>query len=63
MRRAKRRPTMGPAPLTTTTVDNGKHIAPRCRECEKTLTAPKPIKRGVCRSCWRVFVVCDGGAR
>jgi hypothetical protein len=28
-----------------------------CRECGVTLRAPKPIKRGLCRSCWRVAKV------
>lgn len=28
-----------------------------CRECGNTLSAPKTIARGICRSCWRVAQV------
>jgi hypothetical protein len=65
MRKAKRRPTMKmePPPTPTSTVGTAKHIAPRCRECDKPLTAPATIKRRMCRSCFRVYVVCNEGAR
>ena len=49
-------PQREPAPTTTTTVDVAT-ISHRCRECGKRLGAPKTVKRGMCRSCWRVHKV------
>lgn len=45
---------------TTEPVDTAEVI--RCKECSKPLTAPKTIRRRMCRSCWRVHKVLGGAA-
>lgn len=44
---------------TTRQVDSTEII--RCKECSKPLTAPKTVKRRLCRSCWRVHRILVGG--